>query len=486
MKYLWIIWFLVLTVMSCDRKGEKGGILFYQDPSDPTRLSDLPLTNSLGQVYQPVYDTSSDQTAQIIEAWYFTCPMHPDVKTHTAGSCPICKMDLVPVDYPKSVEAPIDFYYCPMHPEVREEQKGLCPQCSMELAPFYTRSETAQSTVSITSQQEQNLGIQVSEVTLQSLEKNIRTVGRVSMDEKRRYLITARIDGRVDQLLVNYTGARISQGQPLLLLYSPGLVTAQQELLQAWKDYNTTRDSGQDQLLSLSGPLLDSARKKLKLLGLSDRQIQKVLDTGEYQLHTTLYSPVKGTVLKLNAVTGMYVKEGAELYEIVDLSRIWIEAEIFEQDISVVSLGMRADITVDSFPGQLFQGRVSFIYPVMNPNTRTLRIRIELDNPGEMLKPEMYVNLVLRSNQQNKALVIPDTALLDTGMRKLVYVSLGEGKYEGREVQIKPRAGEFYPVISGLQLGEKVVTYGAYLLDSQAQLSGSASIQYSGSLDHKQ
>jgi Cu(I)/Ag(I) efflux system membrane fusion protein len=479
--------FMAFLYISCGNTGNRDKtVLYYQDPLNPNVLSAEPKKNDKGEDYIPVYAEAEESHAHSTnDVWYYTCPMHPDVKAHDPGSCPICKMDLVPVQYPEVKNAAIEFYYCPMHPEVREKQPGNCPICGMVLAPKYVLDQGVYSSVQITPEQEKNIGVLLSDVSVMNLQKSVKTVGKIKYDEKKLYMISSRIDGRLDKLFVNYTGSPVSKGQPLLLIYSPPLITAQEELLQTYKEYTISKNAGEQSLASLSLSLLNSSKKKLSLLGLSAGQIDSILKSGETQVHTAIYSPVNGTVLKMNAYTGMYVKEGDIIYEIADLSTVWMEADIYEQDISDIHIGMEVSATGVAFPGKVLKGKITFIYPVLDPMTRTVKIRAEFQNTGGILKPEMYVDAVITGKNQQKALVIPATALLDTGMRQIVYVSLGNGQYEGRTVIVKPKIGDYYPVVTGLKEGEKVVTYGAYLIDSQAQLSGSASIQYSGALPHE-
>ncbi|NPV00110.1 MAG: efflux RND transporter periplasmic adaptor subunit [Brevinematales bacterium] len=479
--------FLAVLFISCggNTNADKP-VLYYQDPDNPNVLSDSPKKNAHGEDFIPVYADAEDKNSvSSDDVWYYTCPMHPDVRTHEPGNCPICKMELVPVQYPEVKNAAVEYYYCPMHPEVREKAPGNCPICGMVLAPKYVLDQGVYSSVQITPEQEKNIGVRLSEVSVMNLQKSVKTVGKIAFDEQKLYMISSRIDGRLDKLFVNFTGAPVSKGQPLLLIYSPPLITAQEELLQTYREYTNSQNPVEQSLSVLSLSLLNSSKKKLSLLGMSDKQIDTILKTGETQVHTAIYSPINGTVLKMNAYTGMYVKEGDIIYEIADLSSVWMEAEIYEQDISDVHIGMEVSATGIAFPEKALKGKITFISPLLDPMTRTVKIRAEFQNPGGILKPGMYVDAVITGKTQQKALVIPATALLDTGMRKIVYVSLGNGLYEGRTVIVKPKIGDYFPVVSGLKEGEKVVTYGAYLIDSQAQLSGSASIQYSGAMSHE-
>ncbi|OHD56109.1 MAG: hypothetical protein A2Y33_01535 [Spirochaetes bacterium GWF1_51_8] len=466
----------IALLASCG--AENKTILYYQHPHNPQLVSAEPMRDEDGHEYIPVYAKEVSAKAAG-EVWYYTCSMHPEVKRHEPGNCPICKMELVPVEYPEAQNAAIEFYFCPMHPEVRSEQPGKCPICGMDLAPKYITDKGVFSSVQITPEQEKLINVRLSEVKVMSITNIISTVGKIGYNEQKLYMISARIDGRIDKLFVNYTGAAVSKNQPLLLLYSPMLITAQEELLLAYKDFTNA------QIGQLSQSLLETAKKKLSLLGVTASQIDGILKSGETMIHMPIYAPASGTVLKLNAVNGMYVMEGDILYEIADLSTVWMEAEIYEEFSGVVQPGMEVTAVSVAYPDQTLKGKISFVYPVLDPMTRTFKIRAEFDNKSGLLKPGMYVDASIKIKSPKKALVIPDTALLDTGMRKIVYVSLGNGKYEGREVIVMKKAGGYYPVLAGLKEGEIVVTHGAYLIDSQAQLSGSSSIQYSGSLNHE-
>jgi Cu(I)/Ag(I) efflux system membrane fusion protein len=471
----------VSLLADCGGKAAGKKVLYYQNPMNPAIHSEKPAKDQMGMDYIPVYAeesaTSQGKTSSN-GVWYYTCSMHPQVKQHEPGNCPICKMELVPVLYPEKENAAVEYYECPMHPEVKADQPGKCPKCGMELAPKYRTDKEAFTSVKLTPDDEAKIHVTTSVAEYRAISRTIRTFGKIDYSERGLSTVSARVPGRIDKLFVNATGTRVKKEQPLLLLYSPELITAEQELLQAWRDVNGT--SGAATLSDLSKQLFDSARRKLLLLGLSEEQVAGVLSNNEPMVHLPVISPAEGIVTKMNVISGMYVEEGMAMYELADLSTVWLKSEVYEQDIGSVAVGQKVIVKSGSYPDRTFEGRITFIEPTLDPMTRTARVRAELDNPGELLKPEMYVNADVLLPGQGDSLVIPATAVLDTGMRKIVYIAQGGGTYVGRVVILGPRSGDWYPVVSGVNPGERVVTYGNYLIDSQSQLSGNGSIQYSG------
>jgi Cu(I)/Ag(I) efflux system membrane fusion protein len=253
----------------------------------------------------------------------------------------------------------------------------------------------------------------------------------------------------------------VNKNDPLLLIYSPSLITAEQELLQITK--NNSDDSKS---------LLAPSRNKLKLYGLTDNQIDSIIKNNEVLMDIPIYSPINGTVTKMDAVNGKYVNEGDLLYELSDLGKVWMEADVYEQDISSVKMGSDIEITSISFPDKIIKSNVSFINSFLDPDTRTVKIRAEFDNADGILKPGMYVTAKIKSRIADKMLVIPADALLDTGTRQLVYLSLGNGKFIGKQVTVKTKIGEYYPVVSGVKENDNVVVNANFLIDSESQLKG--------------
>jgi Cu(I)/Ag(I) efflux system membrane fusion protein len=269
--------------------------------------------------------------------------------------------------------------------------------------------------------------------------------------------------------LVNSTGERVRKGQILLTLYSPDLVATQTEYLLAFKSQQTLGQSTFPEVADRAKSLLDVTRRRLKLWDITEDHIEDLERTGEVQRTLPIHAPLTGTVIKKVALAGMYVKPGDELYTIADLSQIWITADIYESELPFVKVGQPATVSLSYDPGTVLQGRSVFIYPTLDPQTRTAKVRFELANPGERLKPGMYANVALKSALGTR-LFVPTEAILDSGDRQVIFIHLGEGRLEWRTVKLGVRAGEWVEVLEGLKEGEHIVTSANFLIDSESQL----------------
>lgn len=391
------------------------------------------------------------------------------------------------------------YWTCGMHPSVRvspnEYSRGRtkCPICNMDLVPVRKGKEReAEGVVSLTlSERAKRLAsVRTFQVTYLPLEKVIRAVGKIDYDERRLAYVASWIPGRIDKLFVNFTGVKVKKGDPLLWIYSPNLVTAQQEYLLALETFEKVKTSHIQEVVDNARSLIESAKKRLILWGVTEEQIKELKQRGSVETHLTIYSPISGTVIRKTALEGKYVKEGEEIFCIADLSIVWMLADIYEEDLSLIRLGQKVKITSTAFPGEVFEGRISFINPYLNEKTRTVKIRVDVPNPEEKLKPGMYVNALIKV-PLGLVLAVPKSAVLDVGMRKLVYLDKGEGRYEARQVKVgleaEARVGDkrlsFFPVIEGLAEGERVVTRANFLIDSQTQLTGEAAGAYGGALE---
>jgi Cu(I)/Ag(I) efflux system membrane fusion protein len=333
--------------------------------------------------------------------------------------------------------------------------------------------------------------IQATAVARAYAERSVRMVGKLDYDETRVAYITAWVPGRLDRLFVDYTGARVLKGDHMVHMYSPELIAAQEELLQAIKAVRTLSEASSQVLRSTAKETLAAAREKLRLYGLLDEQITAIASADEPQHHLTISAPIGGTVVHKDAKEGMYVKTGTRIYTIADLSELWVLLEAYESDLPWLKYGQHVTFTSPSFPGETFDAVISFIDPVVDPKTRTVNVRAVVANTDGRLKPQMFVSGKVLSNLDSEGnvtsleltreapLLVPVTAPLVTGKRAIVYVELPseEGPvFEGREVLLGPRAGEYYIVKHGLEEGELVVTNGAFKIDSELQIQAKPSM----------
>ena len=315
----------------------------------------------------------------------------------------------------------------------------------------------------------QSIGVKFALAERRSLDRTIRTVGRVEVDERRLAHVNIKIEGWIDELYVNYTGEQVKKGQLLFTVYSPDLVATQQEYLLALKGKRTLGSSEFPEVAAGAVSLLDVTRQRLELWDIPEHQIQDLERTGKVLKALHIHSPIAGTVLKKIAVAGMRVNPGDELYSIADLSHIWITADIYEYELPLIKVGQMAAVTLSYDPGTVLQGRVTFIYPTLDPQTRTAKVRFELDNPGEQLKPEMYANVELRVPLGTR-LVIPRDAVLESGERQVIFIHRGGGTLEWRTVKLGISAGDTVEVVEGLTEGEHIVTSANFLIDSESRL----------------
>jgi len=345
--------------------------------------------------------------------------------------------------------------------------------------PKVENEQTGQEapTVEIPIDKQQLMGVKVVEVAVKSLQKTIRTLGRIEYDERRMSTINMKFEGWIEKLHVDYTGRYVKKGEPLAEIYSPELIATQQELinLAKWtKQSKEVKDENIGKMLARdSETMVEAAKQRLRLWDISDAQIKKIEETGKPIRTLTLYSPVSGYVVQKMAFQGMKVMPGEKLFDIVDLSSVWIISDIYENEISLIKEGQTAAISLSYFPGKDITAKIDYIYPALSGDTRTSKIRFTIPNPGGKLKPQMFTNVEIKI-PLGKKLAIPDEAVLDTGKRQIVYVDKGEGNFEPREVMLGVRAEGFREVIMGLKAGEKVATSANFLIDSEAQLKGIA------------
>jgi Cu(I)/Ag(I) efflux system membrane fusion protein/cobalt-zinc-cadmium efflux system membrane fusion protein len=392
---------------------------------------------------------------------HYTCPMHPQVVQETPGSCPICGMDLVKKSMkkvePKQLRA-IKHWTAPMDPTFISDKPGKSPM-GMDLVPVYDEEKGSGSVITIDPVVVQNMGVRIAQVEQGPIFRHIRTVGTIEIAEDQLSVVNLRFSGWVEKLLVDETGTKVARGQTLFELYSPELVSAQEEFILAVK-------SG-----GVDSPLAQSARRRLEFFGLSAEETEKIA-TSQIALRTiAVRAPQSGYVLHKNVVQGARVMAGKDLYRIGNLQKIWVNAEVYEFDAPWVKLGAKAHMELTFQRGKIYDGKVSYVYPTLNPKSRTLRVRLEFDNPGLALKPGMFATVQIEAERKDNVLRIPAEAVLHSGQRQLVFVAVEFGKYQAREI-VTGLSGDRYliEVLEGLQAGERVVTSGQFLLDSESQL----------------
>lgn len=317
------------------------------------------------------------------------------------------------------------------------------------------------------------IGLAYAVVEMRSLAIGIQTVGTVGYDETRLTSVSPKVEGWVERLLVDFTGAPVRRGQPLLTIYSPMLVTAQEELLVARRLVASSAGGSDSRVASNARELLDAARQRLRNWDVSAEEIARIERAGVASRALTLVSPATGVVIEKNVERGSRIMPGMDLYRLADLSRVWVEGEVFERDLGRVRVGQTATVTLEAFPGESFTGRVAFLYPSITAETRTGRVRIELDNASARLLPGMYAQVDLGAASERMALVIPRDAVHVTGTRSVVYVPGASGSILAREVTTGAVAGGDVEVLAGLRAGERVVASAAFLIDAEASMQES-------------
>ncbi len=447
------------------------------------------LSPAIGVGHTPAAPTV--EQSEVIEDW--TCAMHPQIHLPEPGQCPICNMDLIPVKQGSQ--------------EVSGPRRLVMSPGAKQLA-----------------------SIRTSVVERRLVEKAIRMVGKVEYDETRLADITARVSGRIDRLYVDATGIPVRQGDHLIYLYSPELLSAQEEYLQAQRSVTEVEQSHLEIIRTTSATTVESAREKMRLLGITDEQIAALEVRQKPDDHMTMYAPTGGIVIERSVLEGEYVKTGQRLLSIADLSYVWVQLDAYESDLPWLRFGQAVVFTSEAYPGEQFKGWISFIDPILNEQTRTVKIRVNVENTEQLLKPGMFVRAVVKAHVAHAGkvvdptlegqwicpmhpevtadkrgtcpvcemqlvpttelgytlvedtelpLVIPATAPLLTGTRAVVYVEVPDTDrptYEGREVVLGPRAGNYYIVRSGLAEGDRVVTNGNFKIDSALQIQAKPSM----------
>jgi Cu(I)/Ag(I) efflux system membrane fusion protein len=352
---------------------------------------------------------------------------------------------------------------------------GMEPQGQPEKKPEEAPAETAAEApmVEISPEKQQLIGVKIATVSMRPLRKVIRTVGRIEYDERRLRTVNTKVEGWIDKLYIDYTGRYVQKGEPMAELYSPELLATQEEYLSIlkWrKEKSTTAGTG----AMISGDaeaLVEAAKKRLQRYDISEAQIRELEQTGKARRTLVIYSPTNGYVVQKMALQGMKVMPGEKLFDVADLSTVWVIADIYEYELPFIKVGENAAITLSYLPGKQLSSKIDYVYPALSGETRTARVRFSIPNPDGRLKPQMYTTAEVKISLGSK-LAIPDDAVIDTGTRQIVYVDKGEGYFEPREVMLGLRAEGYREVLMGLKAGEKVAASATFLIDSESQLKG--------------
>lgn len=470
---------------------------------------------------------------------YWTCSMHPEIRQPEPGNCPICGMQLIAAKSatPTPAKAPKKKKYaCSMFCIPPLDDPGQCPVCGMEMVVVEegegaTDEETEEPEVFLSAASRRIAQIAVAAVDRRFVEREIRLTGKIDFDETKTAVITARVPGRLDKMFVDYAGISVTKGDHLVELYSPELVNAQEELLQAARGIKEAGPIGIPALREAAEGNLKATREKLLLWGLTPEQIEEIERRGTPSDHITIHATQSGVVIEKNAVEGMYVEMGMKIYTIADLSQVWAKLDAYETDLPWIRYGQTVEIETQAYPGEVFTGVISFVDPMVDDRMRSIKLRTNLPNPDGRLKPNMFVRATVRSRiasggklmepsmagkwicpmhpeivreksmpcpecgmQLKQAeelgfsalasppaeapLVIPVSAPLLTGTRAIVYVEKPDqpGSFIGRQITLGPRAGDFYLVEQGLSEGDRVVVNGSFFVDSAMQILGRTSM----------
>ena len=437
---------------------------------DPLGLFDRSTSNT-APVAEPA-ETTGEETGRL-----YMCPMHPDVIESEPGSCPICKMDLVEVKQNKpetTAEREVLYWYAPMDPSFLRDAPGLSPM-GMKLVPKYADQNAADDSgaIRIDPTQVQNIGVVSEPAVLENIARTSRTVGILDYDAQRIARVNTKYEGWIEKVHVNYVGQEVRRGQPLFEIYSPDLVSTQEEYLRALEYVDSMKGSGRKETRRQAEALLRSSRERLRFWDISVEQIESLETNRIVQRRLTVHSPADGVVAGImqDSLEGMHVQPGMDLYKIADLSTVWVHADVYESDLPWVREGLPAVVTFRNDPGQVYRGKVLFLYPEINKQTRTLKVCVVLSNPERRMRPGMYADVIVHGPKVKNAVTIPRSAVLRTGERDLVFLDLGEGRFRPQEVRLG-MAGQDdrIQILEGVEPGQEVVVQAQFMLDSESRI----------------
>ena len=472
--------------------------LCYVSPKNPNYIKEAPGKDPEGNALVPVYATPASgqppATGPAVaptakpegKTKYWRCPMHPQIVREAPGKCPICGMDLVPVPN-EAAPAPaaaapgapaaapkerkIKYWVSPMDPGYVRDKPGKAP-CGMDMVPVYEDAgEEAPGTIKVSGATLQSMGVRTAKVEVRPLSRLTLAVGLVNFNERNLSTVTTKVNGWLERLYVNATGDPVRKGQALVSIYSPELVSSQEEYLQAVRNLKAMKNSPVKEMADGAKRLAEASRRRLSYFDISAAQIDDLERTGQVKKNLTLTSPANGIVTKRMVTQGMYVQAGMPLLEVADLSTVWVDADIYQYELPWIKVGQPVTMTLDYMPGETFAGKIDYIYPYLKEATRTAKVRLRFANPGLKLKPEMFAQVKIESPVSKPAVVVPMEAVIDTGLKQHVFIALGQGRFEPREVKlgVYGDGNNVREVISGLSGGEEVVTSAQFLLDSESR-----------------
>ncbi|MDH5464066.1 MAG: efflux RND transporter periplasmic adaptor subunit [Thiovulaceae bacterium] len=448
---------------------------------------------------EPSNKLKNTQEHDIKQKDYYTCSMHPHIREEQPGKCPICQMNLTKIEVDEEyhidkvdnsdeghdLSKHKDYYTCAMHPHIREDKPGKCPICHMNLTKIEIEDDTQMARedtsevdsakkdkasnvvakVKLRKAQMKHFKPDLFPVTTMKMTKKIRLLGSVLQSEEKESTIPARIGGRVEKVYVKSTGSIVKVGDPVIDLYSPKLITAGEEYLLARQSYiNSKTKEFRD--------MLKQSIEKLNLWGVKQSQFEKWYKEGKVPKQITIYSNTTGIVRKRNASVGNYFKEGQNFFELSDLTDVWVEMDVYEHDSALVKIGQKLHLEFTAIPGETLMGEIDFVHPVLDIKSRTLKVRATIENRSGKLKPGMIANAALDVDIDGLPLVVPRTAIIDTGKRKVVWIKVNTQTFQAKSVHAGYESEGYVEIKHGLMEGEEVVIEGNFLLDAQAQLFG--------------
>jgi membrane fusion protein, copper/silver efflux system len=434
----------------------------------------------LGGSFLRTKTTSAQGQSGERKVLYWYDAMNPQNRYDKPGKAPD-GMDLVPKYAEAQGAAPTQagdkkvlYWYDPMHPNYKSDKPGIAPDCGMDLVPMYEgQGGIENGMIKVTAERQQALGVRTAQVEDKVISRTLRTSGQVVPDETRIAHVHVKTPGWIENVYVDFVGQTVKKGQPLFTIYSPDLVATQEEYLIAKKGQQSLGASPYKDVAHNSQSLLDSARQRLELWDLTDAQIKRLDETGEVNRTITVYSPVTGYVTDRKAFPHASVTGDSDIYTITDLSRIWVTADVYESELPYVKVGQPALIKLSYIPGKTFNGKVTYNYPTLDPQTHTAKVRIDVPNAGLMLKPNMFADVELQI-RYGKHMVVPEGAVLNSGTRQVVFVVHEDGEFEPREVTIGPTVDGQTIIEFGLEKGETIVSSGNFLLDSESRMKSAA------------